>query len=198
MRPGELAASDVPDELDEVIRLCTLARDTSGGWFDPWEMPGGFDPTGLVKGWAVEHALDPLVGVGVEAARVNGGGDIATLGRPPSGEPWRIGSRHPWHQQGLACVITADAAVATSGAYELGPHLIDPHTRRPAMRAASATVTGPRLDLADAYATAVAVGGDPAFDLVDGLDGYAAYLIRPDGSERFGPGIMVVPEPGQY
>ena len=27
----------------------------SGGWFDPWAMPGGVDPTGLVKGWAVDR-----------------------------------------------------------------------------------------------------------------------------------------------
>ena len=192
LRRGQLSLADCPDEFEEVTHLCTVARDTSGGWFDPWAMPGGFDPTGLVKGWAVEHALDPLVGAGVKAALVNGGGDIAAWGNPPSGESWRIGIRHPWRPQGLACVITVDAAIATSGAYERGLHLIDPHSRQPAIQAASATVTGPTLALADAYATAVAVGGDPAFDLIDGLDEYAAYLIRPDGSERFGSGITVV------
>lgn len=192
LRRGQLSLAECPDEFEEVLRLCAVARDTSGGWFDPWAMPGGFDPTGLVKGWAVERALDPLVGAGVKGALVNGGGDIATWGNPPSGVTWRIGIRHPWREQGLACVITVDAAVATSGVYERGLHLVDPHTRQPEIRAASATVTGPTLALADAYATAVAVGGDPAFDLIDGLDGYAAYLIRPDGSERFGSGITVV------
>jgi len=192
LRRGELSPGDCPDVFDEVVGLCALARDKSGGWFDPWAMPGGFDPTGLVKGWAVERALNRLVDGGIESALVNGGGDIATWGDLPLGRSWRIGIRHPWREQGLACVITVDAAVATSGVYERGLHLVDPHTRQPAVRAASATVTGPTLALADAYATAVAVGGDDAFDLIDGLDGFAAYLIRPDGSERFGSGIRVV------
>ena len=81
------------------------------------------------------------------------------------------------------------AAVATSGPYERGAHLIDPATGRPASRAASATVTGPSLALADALATGVAVGGDEALAVVTGLDGYAAYLIRPDGSETDTGGI---------
>jgi hypothetical protein len=34
---------------------CEAAREASDGWFDPWAMPGGYDPTGLVKGWAVDQ-----------------------------------------------------------------------------------------------------------------------------------------------
>ncbi len=192
LRRGELSVSECPSEFDEVIGLCAHARDLSGGWFDPWAMPGGFDPTGLVKGWAVEHALDPLVEAGVDAALINGGGDIVAFGHRPSGDAWPIGIRHPWHEDGLACIITVDAAVATSGVYERGLHLFDPHTGQRHTRAASATVTGPSLAIADALATAVAVGGDPVCDLIDSVAGYAAYLIRPDGSERFGHGITVV------
>jgi len=44
-------------------------------------------------------------------------------------------------------------------------------------------VTGPELALADALATALAVGGDDALPAVTAARGYAAYLIRPDGSE---------------
>lgn len=192
LRRGELSVADCPEEFAEVIRLCSGARDGSGGWFDPWAMPGGFDPTGLVKGWAVERSLAVLVEGGVGAAMVNAGGDIATWGRPRPEEQWRVGIRHPWRKQGLACIIAVDASVATSGTYERGLHLFDPHTHEPGIRAASATVTGPSLALADAYATALAVGGDEAFDLIDGIDGYAVYLIRPDGSERLGKGIAVV------
>jgi hypothetical protein len=79
----------------------------------------------------------------------------------------------------LACIVEIGAAVATSGGYERGPHLIDPGTGLPAARAASATVTGPSLALADALATGVAVGGDEALAAVARLPGYAGYLIRP-------------------
>ena len=76
------------------------------------------------------------------------------------------------------------------------PHLVDPHTGRPACRAASATVTGPRLAMADALATALAVGGDAALAAVAGLPGYAGYLIRPDGTETWTSGIQfAAPDP---
>jgi thiamine biosynthesis lipoprotein len=188
-RRGEAALGQMPPEFAEVLRACEAAKEASGGWFDPWAMPGGFDPTGLVKGWAAERALDELRGAGLPGALVNGGGDVAVFGSPAGGQRWRVGIRHPWRADALACVIEAAAAVATSGPYERGAHLIDPATGRPAGRAASATVTGPSLALADALATGVAVGGDEALAVVAGLDGYAGYLIHPDGSETDTGGI---------
>ena len=123
---------------------------------------------------------------------INGGGDVAAFGSPGTGQRWRVGIRHPWRADALACIVEIDAAVATSGGYERGPHLIDPGTGRPAARAASATVIGPSLALADALATGVAVGGDAALAFVAGLPGYSGYLIRPDGSETDTGGIDFV------
>ena len=222
LRRGEATLGQMPSEFAEVLAECHAAKAASGGWFDPWAMPGGFDPTGLVKGWATERALEALRGAGMAGALVNGGGDVAVFGAPADGQRWRVGIRHPWRPDALACVIELGlepaggsggspprasvgqgsvteerglepaggsggspprASVATSGLYERGAHLIDPATGRPASRAASATVTGPSLALADALATGVAVGGDEALALVAGLPGYAGYLIRPDGSE---------------
>jgi thiamine biosynthesis lipoprotein len=183
LRRGEISPAQAPPEVAEVLELCQVARRLSGGWFDPWAVPGGVDPTGLVKGWALEQALEVLRAVGVEAALVNGGGDLVGTGRPPRGGPWRVGIRHPWHRGALACVVELEGAVATSGSYERGPHLIDPRSGRPTVAAASATVTGPSLALADALATALAVGGDEVLARIDGIDGYEGYLIRPDASE---------------
>jgi thiamine biosynthesis lipoprotein len=182
-RRGETPLAGMPAEFGEVMAQCRAARRASGGWFDPWAMPGGFDPTGLVKGWATERALAVLRDAGAPGALINGGGDVAVFGAPAAGQRWRVGIRHPWRPDALACVVETDAAVATSGCYERGVHLIDPGTGQPATRAASASVTGPSLALADALATGVAVGGDEALPAVAGLAGYAAYLIRPDGTE---------------
>lgn len=183
LRRGAATLDELPAQVAEVLELCEGARQASGGWFDPWAIPGGVDPTGLVKGWALERALTILRDAGMEAAMVNGGGDIAVFGSPAPGQSWRIGIRHPWRAGGLAAIIDVTAAIATSGSYERGDHLLNPFTGEFACRAASATVTGPSLTLADALATAVAVGGDEALDIVARLDRYAGYLIRCDGSE---------------
>jgi thiamine biosynthesis lipoprotein len=192
LRRGETTVAELPAEVAEVLAECRAAKAASGGWFDPWAMPGGVDPTGLVKGWAVERALSVMRKEGIGGALVNGGGDVAAFGSPAPGERWRAGIRHPWRADALAAVVAVDAAVATSGCYERGPHLIDPATGRPRSGAASATVTGPRLALADALATAVAVGGDEALAAVAALDGYEGYLIRPDGSEADTGGVAFV------
>jgi FAD:protein FMN transferase len=183
LRRGAAALSDLPAEVAEVLRLCEDARKASGGWFDPWAIEGGVDPTGLVKGWAVDQALAVLRAAGMAAAMVNGGGDIAVFGAPAPGQTWRIGIRHPWRAGALAAIVEVTAAIATSGSYERGSHLVNPFTGQLASKAASATVTGPSLAVADALATAMAVGGDEVLGLVAGLDDYAGYLIRPDGSE---------------
>ena len=192
LRRGEAAPGDLPEAVGEVLDLCASARRMSGGWFDPWAMPGGFDPTGLVKGWAVDQALGVLREAGMTAAMINGGGDVAVYGSPAPGDPWRIGIRHPWRSGALAAILEVPAAVATSGTYERGGHLISPFTGRPGGKAVSATVTGPCLALADALATALAIGGDEMLDIVSGLDGYDGYLIRADGSEESTPGIAFV------
>jgi thiamine biosynthesis lipoprotein len=188
-QPPTAPRAGQPPVLAEVQAACQQARDASGGWFDPWAMPGGYDPTGLVKGWAVDKALRMLDQAGVPAALVNGGGDLAAFGMPGPGRCWRAGIRHPWRAAGLAAVLEVHGAVATSASYERGAHLVDPRTGRPGGQAASATVTGPSLARADALATGLAVGGDAALEVITGLPGYQAYLIRPDGSESWTPGM---------
>ncbi|HEY1914471.1 MAG TPA: FAD:protein FMN transferase [Streptosporangiaceae bacterium] len=192
LRRGAATPAQMPAEVGEVLGLCEQARALSRGWFDPWAMPGGVDPTGLVKGWAVERAAAALRAAGVTAALVNGGGDLTAFGEPEPGLPWRAGVRHPWRPAALACVLTVRGAVATSARYERGVHLIDPFRGRPADAVASATVTGPSLALADALATALAVGSDDALAAVAEAAGYQGYLIRADGSETDTGGMAFV------
>ena len=75
-------------------------------------------------------------------------------------------------------------AIATSGTAERGSHLIDPYSRRPTTRVASASVSGPDLGLADALATAVVVAGEAGLRLVETLDDYEALIIGFDGTLR--------------
>jgi thiamine biosynthesis lipoprotein len=182
LRRGELLIGDAPGEVAEVLDLCAEARRMSGGWFDPWVMPGGVDPTGLVKGWAAQRAADALRDAGAEAAMVNAAGDIVTFGEPEPGRPWRLGIRDPRRPDRVAWVVAArDGAVATSAAYERGDHVLDPQTGAPARAALSATVTGPDLTLADALATGLFAAGAAGLELIDVLPGYSALVVEPGG-----------------
>lgn len=200
LRRGVARLDDFPDdvagELAGVLALCADARRLADGWFDPWAMPGGVDPTGLVKGWALERAMAVLDGAGVRAAVVNGGGDVVVHGPAPDPGGWRIGVRHPWRPDGLACVVAVDHALATSGGYERGAHLVDPRTgEHTAGAVASASVTGPSLAIADALATGLAVGGEQALAAVARAPGYEGYLIGLDGSETATEGFPFAPGP---
>lgn len=155
---GGLVLSACSPEVREVHRLCEEARRRTGGWFSAG-YAGGFDPTGLVKGWAVERAAEMLRSAGAEAVSVNGGGDVQTFGGP-----WRIGVTDPLRHGAVAAVVRAGGAedteagslaVATSGPAERGSHVLDPHTGRPPRDGlASLTVVSRTLTEADVSATA--------------------------------------------
>jgi thiamine biosynthesis lipoprotein len=185
LRRGELSVGEAPGEIAEVLNICAEAKRMSGGWFDPWGMPGGVDPTGLVKGWAAQRAADALRDGGAEAAMVNAAGDIVTFGEPEPRRPWRVGIRDPRAPDRIAWVVAArDGAVATSAAYERGDHVLDPHTGTPARASLSATVTGPDLTLADALATGLFTAGVAGLELIDVLPGYSALVVEPGGEAR--------------
>jgi thiamine biosynthesis lipoprotein len=184
LRAGEITSAQAPAEVAHVLSRCAVARELSGGWFDPWAMPGGIDPTGFVKGWAAQQAICAFTGTCITGAMVNAAGDIASYGAPGTGEPFRVGIADPAAPRRLAQVVSLTGAIATSGSYERGGHLIDPHSGRPAVRVGSASVTGPDLGLADALATAVAVAGERGLAFIKPLDGYEALIIGLDGSRR--------------
>jgi thiamine biosynthesis lipoprotein len=179
---GEIEPADCAAEMAEVFALCAELERETGGYFSA-RYRGRLDPTGVVKGWAVQRASELLSAAGSTAHCVNGGGDVQTVGEPQSGRAWRIGIAHPLEAGALASVVEVRGlAVATSGSAERGAHVINPLTGRPANELASVTVVGPQLIRADAYATAAFAMGRPALDWLASVAGYEALLIAPDGS----------------
>ena len=166
LRRGDVAIEDCPDDVIEVWDLCAQAKWLSDGAFDPWAVKGGFDPSGLVKGWAADTCADLLVAAGVPHVQVNAAGDLALRGgwfdsASEEIKPWSIGVVNPTNTLEVVKVYEIkDGAIATSGTYERGAHIHDPQTGMIAIGAASATVVGPLGWLCDAMATAVMVGGD--------------------------------------
>ena len=180
LRRGE--GIEPSDDMLEVLALCAQARARTGGVFDA-DLPGGFDPSGLVKGWAVERAAEPLreLAVGNDWL-VNAGGDIVL--HAEAGRTWRVGVEDPRDpSRTLSTFSLSHGAIATSGHLRRGDHIIDPRTGRPAERSVlSATVLGPSLLWADVDATAAYVRGEESLGWAGRMPGSTLLLVRSDGS----------------
>lgn len=166
-----------------------------GGEVLPSTPPAAFDFGGIVKGFAVDRAVEVLRAAGVTDGLVQSGGEVRALGRSPGGTPWRVGVQDPLQPGGLrgAVEVEGDVALSTSGNYEqpirIGGrewyHILDPRTGEPA----DTSVLGVTVVLeggdfpnarADALATALAVlGPDRGPAVADGLPGVGAlFLLR--------------------
>ena len=177
MNRGELQEADAAPLVRQAIDLCRLYQRATGGFFSAW-IDGTFDPSGLVKGWAIDRAATILAAKGCRNFYVDAGGDVQARGRNQDGSPWRVGIRHPVERDKVARIVLAeDLAVATSGTYEKGDHILNPHTGRPAADLLSLTVVGPDILSADVYATAALAMGESGLDFIDGIAGYEGFAI---------------------
>lgn len=176
----ELAIADAHPHVQTVLARCEELRGESEGYFDAYA-GGSLDPSGLVKGWSVDEAAEILTAAGLHDFAINAGGDIRLRGGALPDDHWRVGIRHPREADKVAAVVEAsDLAIATSGAYARGDHVIDPHTGRVPGGVLSVTVTGPELATADAYATAAFAMGLKGPSWTAGLTGYETMTITAD------------------
>ncbi|HEX3805976.1 MAG TPA: FAD:protein FMN transferase [Gaiellaceae bacterium] len=176
---GELSLEDAHPDVRHVLGRCEELREATRGYFDARATgDGALDPSGLVKGWSVDRAAALLEDAGSREYAVNAGGDMIVRGGT-----WRIGIQHPREQGKVAKIVEAsELAIATSGEYERGHHVLDPHTGRAPEGVLSVTVTGPELGTADAYATAAfAMGEDGPAWTARLPRGYEAMTILADG-----------------
>lgn len=181
LRRGELAVRDADPLVTEVLDLCARMGSETDGYFSAlWR--GEIDPTGLVKGWAIERASLLLRAHGSDNHAVNGGGDMQIAGEASPGRPWRVGVSDPLDRTRVLTVVTGrDFAVATSGIAERGPHIVNPFTGTPATDLASVTVVGPELTRVDSYATAAFAMGANAQRWVEALPGHDALIVSSAG-----------------
>ena len=161
LKREEIEIATCSSEVQEVWNLCQEVMELTGGAFNPWLK--GFDPSGLVKGWAAQKCGEIFEKYGVENSLVNAAGDLALRGGLLTvGEvtPWEIGIRNPEIIDEIVESFKINTgAIATSGSYEKGAHIYDPFTNLIAIGARSATVIGPDAAIADALATALMVSG---------------------------------------
>lgn len=185
---GEVALDDASQDLRYVLTRCEQLRRESDGVFDVWHHRGDgrFDPSGYVKGWAVEEAAQHLEAAGATAYAINAGGDVIARGVREPGRAWRVGIRHPDRADAMVAVLQVrDLAVATSGTYERGEHIHDPRDASTPTDLASLTVVGRSLALADAYATIGFAMGSEGPAWVARHAGYGAFAVTAEGRVRW-------------
>ena len=190
---GELAVRECSGDLRRVLQRCDELREETGGYFDArYESLLSVDPSGLVKGWSVDRGGELLERHGLANYSINAGGDIRMRGSALPEDGWRTGIQHPELADRIAAVVEAhDLALATSGTYVSGQHIVDPHTGRPPAGVLSVTVAGPDLGTADAYATAAFAMGEngPAWAASLPLRGYEALCLLADGTSLMTQGF---------
>jgi len=176
IRRRELDPACADPLVREVVALCGQAGElTNGAFTDLLPDDEGvlrFDPTGLVKGWAVDRAARRLADLPGTSYCLNAGGDVVVGGSVGGSvgdsvgeadeEPaavWRVGIEDPRNRSRIAEVVALNrGAVATSGTAARGAHLYDPGNQTFVRRTGSVTVVGPSLVWADVWATALFVG----------------------------------------
>ena len=180
LRNNEIEIEDTHPYLQKVWHSCLEIKELTDGAFDPWALPGGFDPSGYVKGWAADQIADQLIKLGAKHIQVNAGGDISVRGGKDANTAWKIGVAHPNQSDQVSKIYEiTNGAIATSGTAERGDHIIDPFSKTIAVGARSATVTGPDAGMADALATSLIVSGrdGASWFAKDALVEYSCWVV---------------------
>lgn len=185
LRRGDLRPAECHPDVRRVLEIGRWAEVDSGGAFT-LTPTGALDPSGVVKGWAVEHAASLLVAAGSRSHLINGGGDVQTHGTGPDGSPWRVAITHPFiPRRVLAVVQGAGIAVATSGTAERGAHVTDGRTGESATALRSVTVVGyAGLTEVDIAATTALALGPGALAWLSERPHLAALTVDRDGAVR--------------
>jgi thiamine biosynthesis lipoprotein len=187
---GELSLSQASDEMKEIFALAEQTRQESQGYFDI-RRGGYFDPSGIVKGWAIQQAAGLLEQAGYRNYYVYAGGDIQAAGTNAQGQPWRVGIQNPFNPAEMVKVLSIrDRGVATSGTYARGMHIYNPREPNETIHGiVSLTVTGPNIYEADRFATAAFAMGPAGIRFIDELDGFEGYMIDPHGIATYTRGF---------
>lgn len=190
---GEIELEQCPPEVAEVLAIGEQARLDSDGAFDvrhpdPATGERVLDPSGVVKGWAVQRAVRPLLLLEETDVCLSAGGDMVCSVAGPEAEPWRIGIEDPHDPATLVAVVPVrNGAVATSGLAHRGAHIVDARTGEVPSAVASVTVVAADLVTADVAATAAFAKGHEALVWLRGRPGLSGLVVWSDGrTELYG------------
>lgn len=186
---GELAPEQASADMRTIFALAEQTRQATNGYFDILNN-GVYDPSGIVKGWAIYHAAEILQRTGFKNFYVDAGGDVEAVGKNDRGAAWRVGIRNPFNPEEIVKVVgISNCGIATSGTYIRGQHIYNPYQAGPLTDVMSLTVIGPNVYEADRYATAAFAMGRAGILFIENLTGFEGYLIDREKQATFTSGF---------
>jgi thiamine biosynthesis lipoprotein len=197
LNDGRVSIEEASPEMREVFSIAEKTKAETDGYFDMRRPDGSIDPSGIVKGWAILKAATRIRAHGHADFFVNAGGDIASSGKNESGIPWSFGIRNPFNTEEVVKVVYPNGSgIATSGSYERGAHIYDPHHPDAVLDdILSITIVGPDVLEADRFATAAFAMGKDGIGFIEKLPGFEGYAIDPSGVATYTSGFAAFTHP---
>ncbi len=181
-----LMIKDSSREMRKIFKLAEQTKQQTNGFFDI-QRNGSFDPSGIVKGWAIDQAAKLIKQKGFNNFYINAGGDIQSSGKNKSGKNWTVGIRNPFKTAEIIKVVTPRGkGIATSGTYERGRHI---WSKQQIEDIVSLTVIGPNIYEADRFATAAFAMGKSGINFIEQLSGFEGYMIDKAGMATYTSGF---------
>lgn len=185
---GQIKNEEQSDEMKLIFKLSEETKKITGGYFDIVGRNGKYDPSGIVKGWAIMNAANILKRRGVKNFCIDVGGDIQVGGNNNSSNAWRIGIENPFrtgsaNKESVKTIyLEKDEGVATSGNYLRGQHIYNPKNKTETIDdIISLTVIGLNTYEADRFATAAFAMGKDGINFIESLVGFEGYMIDKNG-----------------
>jgi FAD:protein FMN transferase len=187
---GKIQPDKYSNDMKTIFRLSELTKQETDGYFDILHL-GKYDPSGVVKGWAILNATKLIKNMGFTDYYVDAGGDIQVSGKNSQNNKWRIGIKNPFNQnQIVKALYVNDEGVATSGTYIRGQHIYNPKNSKLSIDSiVSLTVIGPNIYEADRFATAAFAMETDGIIFIESLPGFEGYMIDKNGQATFTRGF---------
>lgn len=187
---NEITEKDYSLEMREILRLAQEIKEKSNGYFDVYHK-GYFDPSGVVKGWAIQKGAELLRERGFHNFFIDAGGDIQVDGLK-NGKKWKVGIRNPFNRDEIIKVVTlSNEAIATSGTYIRGDHIFNPLEKNKVVKdIVSLSVLGTSIIEADLLATAAFAMGKKGIEFINSCAGVDGYMIDTNGVATYTQGFI--------
>ena len=176
---GKLSKINYSKDMKEILNYAEDTKRITNGYFDILTSDKSLDPSGIVKGWAIDEASKLITAHNIYKFYIEAGGDIQV----GSDQSYIVGVRNPKDiSEILLSVKLQDKAIATSGNYLRGQHIYDPHNYRAKPKnITSLSIISDNIFEADRFATAAFAMGNPqGLVFIDLLPGFEVCLVDED------------------